>query len=137
MHLHFHSQLDFCLCSGSVVAGAGSGTGTASGSEVEDGAAGAGFVAELATPPSLAVFPRLRGTAALAAALVSLENGTAVNRDTTCPAAAYMRSHVSFLVLKGVVGGDRTPLGLPLLENDQLPIPLSVDSGDPVMTHVY
>jgi hypothetical protein len=55
----------------------------------------------------------------------------------TSPAAAYIRSHVSFLAPNGVVGGDNTPFGLPLPETDQLLSPLSVDSGDPAMTHFF
>lgn len=51
------------------------------------------------------------------------------------PAAADMRSQVSFWPPNGVVGGDDTSeeelFGLPLLDTDMLPSPFSVDSGDP------
>jgi len=61
----------------------------------------------------------------------------------TSIAAAYTRSQVSLSAPNGVVGDGicETFFGLSFAENrlrlDQLPIPLSVDLGEPFMAHNF
>lgn len=71
---------------------------------------------------------------------MNLEASLLILSLATWPAAAYMRSQVSFWAPKGVVGGEGTwegPFGLPLLEADQLTNPLRVDWGELAKAPVF